>query len=146
MVVGEGDFEAQLSEAVSPDRVTRVGWVDHEEMPRYVSAFDALPLTYDTSTPCYFSPLKLPEAMACGVVPVVPEVGDLPAIVTHEANGLLYPAGDVVALANAVQWLSEHPAQRAAMAREALQTARDSPWVASAAYALGLDACEVKSS
>ena len=146
VVVGEGDFDAHLRDVVPAERVTQTGWVPHDRMPRYVSSFDVLPLTYDAARPCYFSPLKLPEAMACGVVPVVPEVGDLPDIVTHEESGLLYPAGDVDALADAVQWLSENPARRAAMASAALRAARSSPWIASAAYALGLETSEVKSS
>jgi glycosyltransferase involved in cell wall biosynthesis len=146
VVVGQGDFEDHLKGTVPAERVTLTGWVPHEEMPRYVSTFDALPLTYATSKPCYFSPLKLPEAMACGVVPVAPAVGDLPEVIVHEANGLLYPHGDVLALTDALERLFKEPALRAALADEAVRTARETPWQASAAFALGLDASEVVSS
>jgi len=92
LVVGEGDFSelGQLPE----DRYTRVKWQPHKEVPRYVAACDALPLTYQADMPCYFSPLKLTEAMACGVVPLVPDLGDLPDAVKHLETGLVYKAGD----------------------------------------------------
>jgi glycosyltransferase involved in cell wall biosynthesis len=92
LVVGEGDFEDL--ERLPEDRYTRIPWQAHEEVPRYVAAFDVLPLTYKPDMPCYFSPLKLMEAMACGVVPVVPALGDLPAVVDHCRTGLVYRAGD----------------------------------------------------
>jgi len=92
LVVGEGDFQAL--ENLPADRYTRVEWQAHEDIPRYVSAFDALPLTYRADLPCYFSPLKLMEAMGCGVVPLVPDSGDLPNVVKHLETGLVYTAGD----------------------------------------------------
>ena len=92
LVVGEGDFEDL--ERLPKDHYTRVPWQAHEDVPRYVAAFDALPLTYQPDMPCYFSPLKLMEAMACGVVPVVPDLGDLPTVVDHCRSGLVYRAGD----------------------------------------------------
>lgn len=92
LVVGEGDF-GEL-EKISENRYTRVEWQPHKEIPRYVAACDALPLTYQADMPCYFSPLKLCEAMACGVVPLVPDLGDLPDAVKHLETGLIYKAGD----------------------------------------------------
>lgn len=92
LVVGEGDFNAL--EKLPASRYTKVGWQAHEDIPRYVAAFDALPLTYHADLPCYFSPLKLTEAMGCGVVPLVPDLGDLPDVVTHLETGLVYAAGD----------------------------------------------------
>lgn len=92
LVVGEGDFNGL--EELPGNRYTRVTWQAHHEIPRYVAAFDVLPLTYQADMPCYFSPLKLMEAMACGVVPLVPHLGDLPDAVNHLETGLVYKAGD----------------------------------------------------
>jgi len=92
LVVGEGDFEEL--KLLPGDRTTRVAWQPHKEVPGYVAAFDVLPLTYQADMPCYFSPLKLNEAMACGVVPLVPNLGDLPVAVSHLQTGLVYEAGD----------------------------------------------------
>ena len=91
LVVGEGEFESL--KILPGDRYTRVPWQPHQEIPRFVAAFDVLPLTYSADMPCYFSPLKLMEAMACGVVPVVPDMGDLPDVVSHGKSGLVYKAG-----------------------------------------------------
>jgi len=119
LVVGEGDFDAL--QRLPDDHYTRVKWQPHREIPRYVAACDVLPLTYQADMPCYFSPLKLMEAMACGVVPLVPDLGDLTNAVAHGATGLVYKAGDEAQLLQQLellisdQDLLEHMGQRAAV-------------------------------
>lgn len=134
LVVGEGDFEDL--ERLPEDRYTRVPWQAHEEIPRYVAAFDVLPLTYQPDMPCYFSPLKLMEAMACGVVPVVPDLGDLPAVVDHCRTGLVYRAGDKKKLQMQLQSLI---ADRDRLERVGLAAAHEAErhsWGRIATYAL----------
>jgi phosphatidylinositol alpha-mannosyltransferase len=52
------------------------------------------------------------EAMACGVVPVVPDLGDLAEVVDHGQTGLVYPAGDAAGLESGIAMLVENPAER----------------------------------
>ena len=120
LVVGEGDFDDL--ERLPEDRYTRVPWQAHEDVPGYVAAFDVLPLTYQPDMPCYFSPLKLMEAMACGVVPVVPDLGDLPDVVDHCRTGLVYRAGEGKQLRMLLQSLIT---DRAKLERVGLASARE---------------------
>ena len=78
--------------------------------------------------PCYFSPLKLMEAMACGVVPLVPDLGDLSATVKHGATGLVYPAGDAEQLLEKIRRLIADKALLEGMGRRAAIEAGRHSW------------------
>jgi glycosyltransferase involved in cell wall biosynthesis len=128
LLVGEGDFDEHLA-GVPSDRVTRVPWVPHDEVARWVACMDALPLTYLPDAPCYFSPLKLAEAMAAGVVPVAPQLGELAVRLADGAGGMLYAPGDVDGLTAALRTLADRPARRAELAAGAVALARRHTWV-----------------
>jgi len=85
MVVGYGDGVEALAE-LPPEARLHLPWCSHEEVAGLVACFDALPLTYAGGDGFYFSPLKLLEGMACGAVPVVPRLGDLPEQVVAYAS------------------------------------------------------------
>lgn len=134
LVVGEGEFDAL--ERLPEERYTRIGWQPHEAIPRYVAAFDVLPLTYRPDVPCYFSPLKLMEAMACGVVPLVPKLGDLPRVVDHGKTGLVYSAGDWSQLLAQLESLAADRAHLDNLGRGAAHEARRHGWMRIARFAL----------
>jgi glycosyltransferase involved in cell wall biosynthesis len=126
LVIGEGNFSAL---ARLPSRhFTRLPWVEYEEIPALIARFDALPLTYRPETPFYFSPLKLAEAMACGAVPVVPDLGDLSRIVEHGRSGLVYPPGDLNALIGALLTLATEPSRKSSLSAAAADSAREWGW------------------
>ncbi len=134
LVVGEGEFDA-LAEL--PDKhYTRVEWQPHARVPEFVAAFDALPLTYQPDAPCYFSPLKLMEAMACGVVPVVPDLGDLPRLIEHCKNGYVYRAGDSGGLEEILARLVMDENERQSVGRRASDLALAHSWANIATNAL----------
>jgi sugar transferase (PEP-CTERM/EpsH1 system associated) len=64
------------------------------------------------------------EAMACGCVPVATAVGGNPELVEDGANGLLVPAEDAAALAEALGRLVQSPELRGTLASEALERAK----------------------
>lgn len=134
LIVGEGEFDSL--ERLPEDRYTRVEWQAHKDMPKYVAAFDLLPLTYQADMPCYFSPLKLMEAMACGVVPLVPDLGDLPSVVAHGETGLVYQAGDEDQLLEQLQSLIADEQMLGTLARKAALEASRHSWKRIAEYAL----------
>lgn len=135
LVIGNGEFSA-LS-ALPEANYTRLSWVGHDQIPALIGRFDALPLTYPPDAPCYFSPLKLAEAMACGAVPVVPDLGDLARTVAHGRTGLVYPAGDLDALVTALESLIEDPSLTSGLAAAAAKAALEWGWDSIAVRILG---------
>ena len=134
LVVGEGDFDSL--EQLPADRYSRIKWQPHQEIPKYVAACDVLPLTYQADMPCYFSPLKLMEAMACGVVPLVPDLGDLPEAVTHLKTGLVYTAGDEEQLLKQLESLITDKALLESIGHRAAEEASQHSWTRIAQYVL----------
>ncbi|MEY2747173.1 MAG: hypothetical protein RL112_2215 [Planctomycetota bacterium] len=128
VLLGEGDFESHIAGRACAARTTRLSWVEHEDVGRIVAACDVLPLTYASDAPCWFSPLKLLEAMSAGVVPVVPAMGDLESAVAHGRDGLVYPAGDLDALVDALERLWRDEPLRERLAREARKAAAGRTW------------------
>ncbi len=138
-VVGEGDFDEHLA-ALPPARVVRVPWVAHEHVPTHVAAFDLVVLPYRADAPAWYSPLKLAEAMALGVVPVASDVGDLPHLVEHGVSGFVVPAASDGALFEATLALIEDAPLRARLAAGARARGRLRTWDDIAAPILALAA------
>jgi len=136
VLIGEGEFERELEGRVPAERITRVPWVEHHEIGPYVASFDVLPLTYDPDAPCYFSPLKLAEAMACGAVPVLPRLGDLEHAARHEVDALFYPAGDLSELVAAIRTLVDDRRLYTRLSTGAVTSAQAKSWNAIAAFVL----------
>jgi glycosyltransferase involved in cell wall biosynthesis len=70
-------------------------------------------------------PLSILEAMASGLPCVVTDVGGNSEAVVDGVNGLLIPPGSPEAVADAIQYLSEHEDKRAQMAIRARALARE---------------------
>ena len=136
LALGAGPFAEHLQGL--EDRATVVPWMPQAECAELVACFDALPVTYAAEAPCYFSPLKLLEAMATGAVPVVGDRGDLRDVVDHLSNGLVYRAGDARALYERLLALIEEPALRERLGGRAITTAAGRSW-----NALALEVCEL---
>lgn len=68
------------------------------------------------------------ESQACGTPVVASDVGGLRTTVRHDETGLLVPAGDVVATANALERLLTDPAMHAAFASRAVSFAKRFDW------------------
>lgn len=62
-------------------------------------------------------------AFANGRFVIASDIPGLNDLVQHDRNGLLVPAGDATALADAIQRVSEHPEERDRLASGALDTA-----------------------
>lgn len=128
LTIGVGEFEAALGAHLAPHHWTVLGWRERDEIARLVACFDVLPLTYAESPEFYFSPLKLLEGMGSGVVPVVPDLGDLVETVTHGRDGLVYAAGNQEALVVQMRLLHENRALRARLSRAGRVTAKAHSW------------------
>ncbi|WP_255572977.1 glycosyltransferase family 4 protein [Hanstruepera marina] len=61
-------------------------------------------------------PVSVIEAMALGLPIVSTEVGGIPFLIDHETDGLLVPANDALAMANAIKRIINSPVASQAMA------------------------------
>jgi glycosyltransferase involved in cell wall biosynthesis len=128
LVVGDGpsrsSFEALARERGLGGCVTVTGRVPHQDIPKYVAAFD---IGVSPRATFYASPMKVPEYMACGVPVIAPRTPNLADLIQDGRDGCLFEAESVSALAGALARLVDDHAIRAqlgAAARAAIVNGR----------------------
>lgn len=134
LIVGQGEAAGELAEAIEArglgGRVTMVGKASPEEVQRYYALADVL---------CYprlrhritelTTPLKPLEAMAMGKAVVGSDVGGIAELVCDGQSGVLFPAGDEVALASTLARLVGDSDLRQKLGEEArARVARERDW------------------
>lgn len=101
------------------DAVHFLGQLDEEALLREYAACSLFLLTSVQET----APVVIEQAMAAGRPVVATAVGGVNGLLTHEVTGLLAPAGDAAAVADALARLLSSPAERARLAQEARRQA-----------------------
>jgi glycosyltransferase involved in cell wall biosynthesis len=127
VIGGDGPLRAELASTFArlglADRVVFTGQIAHEKIPDLVRTFDVALAPYEeTQHLFYFSPLKLFEYMGCGVPVVAAALGQIVDVIGHDANGLLYPPGDLERMIDACEQLLADPARRRRLGRVAAET------------------------
>lgn len=116
LVVGDGPERSRMEQAIAghglADRATITGPVAHDAVPGLLAQMDVAVAPYPPLEDFYFSPLKLTEYMAAGLPVVASAVGQVASLITDEHTGLLYPPGDVEALAASLARLHADDALR----------------------------------
>jgi glycosyltransferase involved in cell wall biosynthesis len=119
LMVGAGPLEASLraqAEAAGL-RVAWAGFLNQSEIPAAYAVADVLVLPSDHGETWG---LVVNEAMACGVPAIVSDqVGCADDLVRPGETGLVFPMGDVAALAKAIVALATNPERRRAMGEAA---------------------------
>ncbi len=120
VLVGGGHLEGQIRlrarELDIEEKVIFAGPRPHDEIPAWINACDVFALPSISEG----SPTVIPEAMACGKPVVATLVGGVPDVVTEGEEGYLVPAGDTIALGDAMaraldtRWDTEAITRRAA--------------------------------
>ena len=128
LCVGEGDYVGSAKGRIPDERFKHVPWCTQQELARWVAGYHVIAFGYDPEGACYFSPLKLREAMAAGVVPVVPRLGDLPEAVDGGRAGVIYEPAQPGALSEALLGLARAPKRRDALAVAAREVALGHSW------------------
>ncbi len=121
LVVGSGAYEAELKALARQLGVTEAvifAGVRHD-IPDLLAMSDLFVLpTLDDALPTV-----LMEAMAVGLPLVASNVGGVPEMVSPQQNGLLVPAGDAAALAQACRHILQNPTLAQSMSAAGQQTA-----------------------
>ncbi len=106
-VAGDGPVRLELQGLASRlgvvDRVHWLGQRSHEEVVRFLAGLDVALLPYPDLPDFGFSPLKLYEYLAAGVPVVASDLGQVRLALEGGRWGRLVPAGDELALAEAVR-------------------------------------------
>jgi glycogen synthase len=118
VIAGDGperaDLERQAAAAGLAERVTFTGWLAPADVPELVQAATVVVMPSRREG----LPLTAVQAAQVGTPVVGTDVGGLPEVVVDRITGLLVPAEDVTALADAIAFLLTHPAAAAQMGIE----------------------------
>ncbi len=115
LFIGDGWRRAHLEARIKDERlgenVRLMGLIPHEQVRKVLPAADVKVL------PSYQEGQSrtLVEALLCGCGVVANDVGGIPSICIDGETGKLVAVGDQAALAEAIGWMIEHPAERSAM-------------------------------
>jgi len=126
LVVGDGPLRTEVSRLAAelPGRVIQTGALPLEEVPPFICRMDIAVAPYPPLEPFYFSPLKILDAMACGVCNVASDIGQIPELLRDGETGVLVPSGDADQLAAALLRLASDRSTRERIGRAALAEAR----------------------
>ena len=126
LVVGDGPLRGEISRLAAdlPGRVTHTGALPLEDVPPWIRGMDIAVAPYPPIDRFYFSPLKILDAMACGVCNVASDIGQIPELLCDGETGVLVRPGDADALAEALLATAGDPAMRDRMGRAGLAEAR----------------------
>ena len=132
-VIGDGPEREALERLavrlLGAHRADFVGAVHPGQLPAELARLHVAAAPYPVAD-TYFSPLKVFEYLAAGLPVVASRSGQLSQVLTDGVDGLLTPAGDVVALADAIAGLRSEPGLRVRLGRAARQTAQRHTWEA----------------
>jgi glycosyltransferase involved in cell wall biosynthesis len=123
LIVGSGHLHEVLAEQIArsglQERVRLLGFRDHDQALAILKASDFFVMPSLTEG----TPVALLEAAALARPVVASRVGGIPDLVTEPHTALLTPPGDEIALADAMAWICEHPAEAASMGENAREMA-----------------------
>jgi glycosyltransferase involved in cell wall biosynthesis len=127
VIAGEGDLRARLEQRARALKapVRFVGALGREAMAAALAEADVVvvPSVVDRAGNVDGLPNSLLESLAAGRAVVATRAGGIPDVVSDDVNGLLVPAGDEQALAQALRRLIREPQTRERLGREARRRA-----------------------
>ncbi|MFV0308390.1 MAG: glycosyltransferase family 4 protein [Desertimonas sp.] len=127
VLVGEGSEKARLAARVVDERVTNVAMIDRQPVEEIAAMMRAATIGLATTVRSeLFSgarSAKMFPVMASGIPLLYSGVGEGPRIVEAGGAGVVTTPEDAAALADAVEWLLDHPSEAAEMGRRGRQLA-----------------------
>lgn len=147
VLVGDGALRPEVEAAEKNNaRIHYLGKLPYVSVPGIVAnAVAATVLTYAPERAGY-SPLKLYEAMACGVPIICSDTPGQAEYVREERSGIVVPPGDALAVAQAVASIAADPVEAQAMGHRGVAAIEEKySWEARARQRLGVVAAAVRS-
>jgi glycosyltransferase involved in cell wall biosynthesis len=126
-VAGSGSEELRLKDlaaSVGRGGIRFTGALDPRQMPELYDDADILLNASVVDN----QPASVLEAFAAGLPVVSTPTGDLANLVRHDVTGMVVPAGDPEAMAEAASCLLDHPERARILARRARQEADKFSW------------------
>jgi PEP-CTERM/exosortase A-associated glycosyltransferase len=123
-LVGDGPMAAALKAQIGrlrlEERVILPGKIPHDRIAAVYASMDILAYPrHSMRLTELVTPLKPLEAMAMGKAVVASDIGGHRELIHHGRTGLLFPAGSVAGLAEAIECLLNHQTLRESIARQA---------------------------
>jgi glycosyltransferase involved in cell wall biosynthesis len=119
-IVGSGQQEGELKRLAIhlgiASKVNFAGFIEHSKLPEIFNSFSVA--AYGSICPESFG-VSLLEAQACGVPVVASDIGGFREVVRHGFTGLLVPAGNHQAMAEAIGELLDDHEKRKRFSRAA---------------------------
>ncbi len=113
VIIGRGSEEEKLKELTSSlniaESVRFIGWVPHDELPRYLTAAD---IYVSTALSDAGIAASTAEAMSCGLPVIITDFGDNRKWVEDGVNGFLIPLRAPEVLASRIIHLLKHEDDR----------------------------------
>ncbi len=123
MMVGDGPLMQLMIKIVEKnnlkEKVTFTGSVNHNDVPRYISAMDICVIPKSNE---YRSPVKLFEYMAMCKPVIAPRLEPIECVITHEQNGILFDQDDYNSFKNSIIYAIENRDKCAKIAESAYKT------------------------
>jgi glycosyltransferase involved in cell wall biosynthesis len=130
-IIGKGALRGSLEQMIREydlrDRVQLLGPVRQQEIvPHYQRAhLLVLPCVVGEDGNRDGLPVSIVEALACGVPVISTPITGIPEVVHDGVNGLIVPAGDAAALADAIEKVMRDPELHARLRCAARPSVRD---------------------
>ncbi|MGC1306796.1 MAG: glycosyltransferase [Phormidesmis sp.] len=127
VVVGSGDYQAEFLKMIDQlglrSRVDCLGYVPHDEIAPYLTAFDLLVLPSETRPNWkeQFGRVII-ESMACLTPVIGSNSGEIPNLITETGGGLIFGEGDPDALSHQIRQLVLDTSLREQMAERGRET------------------------
>ncbi|UFS69343.1 glycosyltransferase family 4 protein [Geomonas sp. RF6] len=125
LLVGDGAERATVEELIEReglgDMVSLTGWVEHHEVPKYLSCFDVAlaPYTSEPGTRGWGSSLKIMEYLAAGRWTIASEMTIVSRIIRETAAGYILPCAEPRAIMEGVLHAWEHRGELSERAQKA---------------------------
>jgi glycosyltransferase involved in cell wall biosynthesis len=119
VIAGDGPLRATLESEVARRNLRQVTFRGRLDTNQTRSAMKQARFLVLPSLWYEGFPMVMAESLACGTPVVGSKLGAMQEVITDGRNGLHFTTGDSTDLAEKVQWAWNHPAEVAAMGREA---------------------------